>query len=651
MRAWPRPTRSGDRYNRAVGQGHASEVSRLTDSIRELACGQRVRQHLETSRGRWYQLVACLDALGDTELAIAAYFSTDEADKGALYLATYGVFQAFVIQQDAAQILAQCLAVKKVSRKKYKELGQIRFLRNRIAGHPTRTNGGHRNLEAILTDIGADREDIARMVALADAHEPKQPEEFHAVCRMTLSVGRCDILTSGHHQTDQYQAINVRHLAELQQQAMTKMLTAILEKFRRQDAARCAAFADVLFSDMLAEAEGALGNAKHLSRSRDDGPDWDSLGRLAEALAKVPAAMQDELDRRGRRLHDIQALNGKLAEEARSIAQAMAGGQRPVALADAFVEYADWAFAELRELAGELDREYRAYIDPTPADDEAARAKWAEYAKAQQAAGEELRARISAMLARARAGAPPAPSDPVDGNQPRQPDAARVRLVAQLLRGRGGASSDALLLPECAEIAADIAHVCRPWAPGGQFAGPLSTSPWKQLRLRVVTFSERMAARGLASERYLQVLAEICGALQSLESLESDRQGFRVVPAFGPYLRARAAILEKEVGALEERALATSDPETVATRPVIGSEPRRHSEPARRQDAPDSHRGSCEGKSAEGAFSGGISCGRFLDWCRRVETLGSRFSPLLRAARALIRRGFARGTDRAPEEA
>ncbi|MCX4239094.1 hypothetical protein [Paraliomyxa miuraensis] len=552
-----------------MGERETSVVHRLAEGIREMLCQQRVRQRLETPRGRWFQIVACLDALEDSELAIAAYFDADETDKGALYLATYGVFQAFIIQQDAAQVLAQCLGLKKVNRKKYRELGEIRFLRNRIAGHPTRTNAGYRNLEAILDEIGAEPEDVARIVALAEAYQPTLPEEFHAVCRLTLSVGQCDVLTSGHDQSDQYQTIDVRHLAERQQEAMTKMLTAIVERFKRRDAEHLAAFADVLFRDMLRDLDAALDATKCHQRTHNAPPDWGQLGSLAEKLANASSAMRDELDKRERRLDDIPLVNGALAEESRGIAQVLADGAKPLPeiFGYAFVEYAEWATVELRGLADELDKEYHADSELAPVDDELAETEWTEAARRREEAAREVLARISSVPDKPRA-EPASTAERNEEDHVARFSSSRVRLMSQLRRILGDSFPDDLLFPECSRVVADIIRACRPWTLGGPFAYSPSAAPWAQLRDRLVTFSEKMAARGLASTIYSNALEAACEALQALADLTSDRrQGSQAAVVFGPYLRNRAAILEEEVGALEDRALSAEDGDHGANMP------------------------------------------------------------------------------------
>lgn len=109
----------------------------------------RRQQHLMMDLKRWSQICVCMDVISDSEQAIRGYLGQTTNDKDILYLTTYGVLQAFVVQQDAILHLAAAIEhpVDGWARKKEKmdwsrrpELLRIRTVRIRAVGHPSKTD-------------------------------------------------------------------------------------------------------------------------------------------------------------------------------------------------------------------------------------------------------------------------------------------------------------------------------------------------------------------------------------------------------------------------------------------------------------------------------------------------------------------------------
>lgn len=83
------------------------------------------------------QLCASMDVLGDTEECVAAYLAVaDNAHTdGMLYLMTYGLLQALILQQDALSHAAESIDFQYA---RPEELKAIRDVRNDAIGHPTK---------------------------------------------------------------------------------------------------------------------------------------------------------------------------------------------------------------------------------------------------------------------------------------------------------------------------------------------------------------------------------------------------------------------------------------------------------------------------------------------------------------------------------
>lgn len=106
-----------------------------------------------TNQDDWSKLCASLDAMGDTELAIKAYWETEfPASDGGKYLFVYGLLQSCYVQQDALTGLVESLGVPTgVPWKKYPDLGKIRDTRNDTVGHPTLRNTGSSHVISRIT--------------------------------------------------------------------------------------------------------------------------------------------------------------------------------------------------------------------------------------------------------------------------------------------------------------------------------------------------------------------------------------------------------------------------------------------------------------------------------------------------------------------
>jgi hypothetical protein len=113
-----------------------SEMQKLRDPVED-------KQIYNTSStDDWNTLTSSMDALEDTHHAVSAFIGAaseleptyQERELGERYLRTYGVMQAFVIQQDAALNVHVSLGMPEPD---MKPLAHIRDLRVAAAGHPT----------------------------------------------------------------------------------------------------------------------------------------------------------------------------------------------------------------------------------------------------------------------------------------------------------------------------------------------------------------------------------------------------------------------------------------------------------------------------------------------------------------------------------
>src|SRR6266487_2877884 len=159
------------------GKEHQS-IHEQEERIRDLINEPRKQYTLIKKLGLWHQLCSCLDVIGDTELAIAAYTVQELGpDKGAAYLAVYGLLQALFLQQDAIFNLCESLGISDTI-SNYPRLQEIREMRNASIGHPTKRGR-------------------------------KPPFSYHAISRLSLSSRGFQLLTSDETGTSKFEWISI----------------------------------------------------------------------------------------------------------------------------------------------------------------------------------------------------------------------------------------------------------------------------------------------------------------------------------------------------------------------------------------------------------------------------------------------------------
>lgn len=125
-----------------------SFMSRARDIINE----DTIHALLISDKDKWHQLCSSMDAIGDTEAAIAAFESSDDRNTvGERYLVIYGLLQALFVQQDAVHHF--CDSIGFIWRPRdTPRIHEIRELRNDCVGHPTnRTrSSNHRSFHHIV---------------------------------------------------------------------------------------------------------------------------------------------------------------------------------------------------------------------------------------------------------------------------------------------------------------------------------------------------------------------------------------------------------------------------------------------------------------------------------------------------------------------
>lgn len=113
-----------------------SPVAEKASRLRQVVNQEPRLTRFSSSGADWLRMTSALDVLGDTEQAISAFPIGEDVPLGSRYLLLYGLFQAFVLQQDAADSFARAIGASP-THTDYPALSEIRRMRNAATGHPT----------------------------------------------------------------------------------------------------------------------------------------------------------------------------------------------------------------------------------------------------------------------------------------------------------------------------------------------------------------------------------------------------------------------------------------------------------------------------------------------------------------------------------
>lgn len=171
---------------------------------------QRLRRRFFQHQRSTNVIVAALDVVGDSTLALRAYLAGD--GQGEAYLRIYGLLQAIAIQQDAlAHLSHELQAPHTPDSADAAALADARRTRIILAGHPTLTQGRRKETAAAsapaLTAGGVD-----------DGRD--QRDWSHQISRFTMTGRVLEVLSfaadgSRHHRTIDLHSVVTEHVAAI----------------------------------------------------------------------------------------------------------------------------------------------------------------------------------------------------------------------------------------------------------------------------------------------------------------------------------------------------------------------------------------------------------------------------------------------------
>jgi hypothetical protein len=253
-------------------------IARRVQLLRDLVNAPRTQRRLMTDPLAWFRLCSAMDALEDTEQAMAAHrgrtWEQGRVPVGLRYLAHYGFFQAAIVQQDAIRAICEVLDVG-FDRSQFPRLAEIRQLRNDAVGHPTGRRDGSSHA-IVQISMNADGFELGSWYADRSTRRNVDLDEVAADQRVGVSQALDQVIA---HLSEQER----RHKEQFVQRPLAPMLASselgyALEKIsagaRVGTARKLAGDSDIVMArGGLAVANSVLAELRDALRERGDFPD------------------------------------------------------------------------------------------------------------------------------------------------------------------------------------------------------------------------------------------------------------------------------------------------------------------------------------------------------------------------------------------
>jgi len=304
----------------------------IRDSINE----PRAEYALLKNLGLWHQLCSCLDAIEDTELAIASYSAGEfAAGDGAHYLAVYGVLQALFLQQDAVSNMCESLKIAQ-GLDSYPRLREIREVRSASVGHPTKKD------------------------------RPKsQPTSYHSISRSTLSAEGFELLSFRGDGSFDSRHISIPDLIADQRSYVSQILSSVISELARREAVhkdkfkmeKLASLFPPALSYCFEKIFGGTRGTEHPSLAESH---VRQVKQVLQTFREALAGRGIEIDTYDSIKHIYDLLEYPLAELEKFFQSAKAGKEAEISerAAYIFAYFAKDHVDKLRQIAQEIDDDY-----------------------------------------------------------------------------------------------------------------------------------------------------------------------------------------------------------------------------------------------------------------------------------------------------
>lgn len=179
-------------------------IEQSISQLRDLINKPR-KQHLLLKDSKlWNQLCSSLDVVQDTDLALDSYLEKDfSEDIGDQYLRVYGVLQVLIVQQDAVKHLVESLSLPRSFHNDFKDIYDIRDIRIKAIGHPTKKEKGRLS--------------------------------YHFISRATMHKNGFQLMSCFPDDKNEFTDVNIPELISRQRGTIKVILKAVFDELKKEE--------------------------------------------------------------------------------------------------------------------------------------------------------------------------------------------------------------------------------------------------------------------------------------------------------------------------------------------------------------------------------------------------------------------------------
>jgi hypothetical protein len=274
-----------------------------------------------------------MDTIRDTESAIYFYETSKyPEDHGGKYLFTCGLLQALIVQQDAVKNIFEALEFNEILWTKT-PLKEIRELRNRSTGHPTKTISVFPNASHFISYPTLEKYSFQLMVCEKDKNR--------------------------------FPVVDIRHLINIQRVELAKKLNEIIKKYEKDDKMHKKRYV----SDKLEQIfHGINYDTSKLYEGIEHGEIFKTIhaGILLKEIGRILDKFENKLKEREEE-HCVTEIYREIAYPMRELVKYFKNSNTERIInhqtAYIFVFYIDKKIEELKNIAIEIDNEYAGIIN------------------------------------------------------------------------------------------------------------------------------------------------------------------------------------------------------------------------------------------------------------------------------------------------
>ncbi len=205
-----------------MGLSFMADIEQYISDVRDIINRPRKQSLLLKEKKVWNQLTSSMDVIQDTDIAIDSYLENEfPKDYGEKYIWIYGVLQNLFVQQDAVKNLIESLDLNPSVEKPLEKIRDIRDIRNKATGHPTKKGWG------------------------------KSKFTFHFISRSTINRNGFQLMSCMENDQIKFSNIYITEHIKKQRGIIIKILGNIMKELNKEETAHKKKFTNEKLADIF----------------------------------------------------------------------------------------------------------------------------------------------------------------------------------------------------------------------------------------------------------------------------------------------------------------------------------------------------------------------------------------------------------------